>query len=127
MTEDTPLVEQVPPEPVDPTVVDGIDPEAVTSAEVISVDELLDRLLTEDMSEETPEPIDTPPPEPVEVVGMDEVLEHLETIQEDVTPHPFLSTSFEDYTVTEGLLLLLLLLAFLSFCIKLLKEGFSWL
>ena len=127
MTEDTPLVEQVPPEPVDPTVVDGIDPEMVTSAEVISVDELLDRLLTEDMSEETPEPIDTPPPEPVEVVGMDEALEHLETIQEDVTPHPFLSTSFEDYTVTEGLLLLLLLLAFLSFCIKLLKEGFSWL
>ncbi len=41
--------------------------------------------------------------------------------------HPFLTTPFEDYTVVEGLLLLILLLFFISGCIKMLKEGFSWL
>lgn len=39
----------------------------------------------------------------------------------------FLSTAFEDYTVTEGLLLSLLLCVFAATVIKLLKEGFYWL
>ena len=129
MTEDT--VAEL--EPVQPeTVVDGIDPEGDAPAEVIRVDELLERLLEEGVLadqpvEETTEPVDTPPPEPLEVAGTDETLRLLESIQEDVEPHPFLTTDFEDYTVAEGLLLLVLLLAFFSFCIKLLKEGFSWL
>lgn len=42
-------------------------------------------------------------------------------------PHPMLTTSFEDYTVTEGLLLLLLLSLFACVCFRLLKGGFSWL
>ncbi len=41
--------------------------------------------------------------------------------------HPLLTTRFEDYTVSEGLLLLLLLSAFLSACYKLLRGGFKWL
>ena len=40
---------------------------------------------------------------------------------------PVLTTSFQDYTVMEGLLLLLLLAAFLAACAKILKGGFSWL
>ncbi len=40
---------------------------------------------------------------------------------------PLLTTPFEDYTVSEGLLLLLLLSAFLSVCCKLLRGGFQWL
>lgn len=40
---------------------------------------------------------------------------------------PLMTTSFQDYTVTEGLLLLLLLSAFVAACAKMLKEGFSWL
>ena len=40
--------------------------------------------------------------------------------------HPALTTSFQDYTVTEGLLLLILLAAFAA-CIKILKGGFQWL
>lgn len=63
----------------------------------------------------------------VAVSGTDEALQLLETIQQDVEPHPFLTTNFEDYTVTEGILLLALLLAFISICFKMLKEGFSWL
>lgn len=39
----------------------------------------------------------------------------------------FLSTPFEEYTVTEGLLLMLLLLAVAAACVKLVKGGFSWL
>lgn len=40
---------------------------------------------------------------------------------------PLMTTSFRDYTVTEGLLLLLLLSAFVAACARMLKEGFSWL
>lgn len=39
----------------------------------------------------------------------------------------FLTTSFADYTVTEGLLLALLLCIVVAAVIKLLKEGFYWL
>ena len=53
--------------------------------------------------------------------------ETVEIVEEAVQDHPFLTTRFEDYTVTEGLLLLLLLCMFLSFCIKLIRGGFSWL
>lgn len=40
---------------------------------------------------------------------------------------PFLTTSFENYTVSEGLLLMLLLLAVVMICVKMVKGGFSWL
>lgn len=40
---------------------------------------------------------------------------------------PFLTTEFSDYSVTEGLLLALLLFTFLSVCVRVLKEGFFWL
>ena len=41
--------------------------------------------------------------------------------------HPALTTPFEDYTVTEAFLLLLLLYLFLSSCARMLRGGFSWL
>ena len=51
-----------------------------------------------------------------------------ETIEMTAVPdHPFLTTDFSDYSVSEGLLLLLLLFAVISFCVKLLKGGFYWL
>ena len=40
---------------------------------------------------------------------------------------PFLTTDFNDYTVTEGLLLLILVLAVVMICVKMLKGGFYWL
>lgn len=127
------------------------DPETPAQpVEVVSVDELLDRLTntgedseTGEAPEEGAEPedgMDTEedtevgdvPGDPVEVAetgpsDADTALELLEVIQKDVSPHPFLTTGFTDYTVTEGLLLLALLLAVISLCVKLLKEGFSWL
>ena len=63
---------------------------------------------------------------PMEIVGMDEVLEHLETI-EAVMVHPALETPFAEYTVTEGLLLLLLVLVIVSWCVRMIKGGFAWL
>lgn len=63
--------------------------------------------------------------EVIETTETPEIPETLEVIED--TSRPFLTTSFEDYTVTEGLLLMILLLAFLMFCIKVLKGGFSWL
>lgn len=42
-------------------------------------------------------------------------------------PHPALTTDFSEYTVTEALLLLLLLLGAMRICIRMLKGGFSWL
>lgn len=111
--------------------------------EVISVDELLDRLTTGEVdTAETPEvdigeeAVDGTETEEsgltVETIGesgpsnADTALELLEVIQKDVD-HSFLSTDFADYTVTEGLLLMALLLFVISLCIKMLKEGFSWL
>lgn len=41
--------------------------------------------------------------------------------------HPALTTSFAEYTVTEALLLLLFLSAFIAACARMLKGGLSWL
>lgn len=46
---------------------------------------------------------------------------------EQSPPRPLMATSFEDYSVTEGLLLLLALGFVLSVCVKMLKGGFLWL
>ena len=40
---------------------------------------------------------------------------------------PFLTTPLNEYTVTEGLLLLILLVLVIKIVIGLLKEGFFWL
>lgn len=57
------------------------------------------------------------------------VVEDAETLTGEVVDldRPFMTTAFEDYSVAEGLLLLLVLLTFLQLCIKLVKEGFWWL
>lgn len=112
--------------------------------EVITVEDLLDRLTGTDQGEAEeppPEGGEEPPPEggsdglggtvtfdggPIEVIGMDTVLKRLETIQGAVD-HPAMTTPFEEYTVTEALLLLLFLSAFIAACVKMLKGGFAWL
>lgn len=65
-------------------------------------------------------------------IAIEEVLgdssEETEVLAEVVeVERPFLTTSFEDYTVTEGLLLMILLLAVVVICVKLVKGGFYWL
>ena len=142
-----PVVDFAPLDPAPEEVTPRLEPETPEKpVEVVSVDELLDRLTdtegttgeaeeTTEAGTELEENTETGeiPGEPVvveEVSGpsnSDMALELLETIQKDVSPHPFLTTDFADYTVTEGLLLLALLLSVISLCIKMLKEGFSWL
>lgn len=120
-------------------------PEQSEPVTVVSVDELIDRLVqSTDPGEEAANP-DEPVPEepaeetgegdillpevdtgPMEIAGMDKLLTYAETIQQTLD-HPALTTSFRDYTVTEGLLLLILLAAFAAACIRILKGGFSWL
>jgi len=131
------------PEPMpDPTPV--LEPEEPSApVEVISVEDFLDRITgksQEDGQTEEPsleeEPTDYIPENdlpaaqvdggPIEVIGMDKALKHLETIQ-GTAEHPMLTTPFEDYTVTEGLLLLLFLSVVVAACVKMLKGGFSWL
>lgn len=128
--EPEPLPEPAPepapaPEPEEPAV----------PVEVVTVDDLLDRLTgagqeeTEEPSqeEETENPEELPeepvPAEPVETVGMDAVLKSLETLQ-GVTDHPMMETSFDDYTVTEGLLLLIFVILLLDFFLNLLRRWF---
>lgn len=65
----------------------------------------------------------TSPEEPL----TEPVIEVIQVIEVTDLDRPFMTTSFDDYTVSEGLLLLLVLLVFLKWCAKLLKEGFSWL
>lgn len=142
-----PVVDSAPVDTPAPSVTEEQETPA-QPVEVISVDELLDRLTnTGDAGEEGGETGEAPEEtveleentedgdlsdEPVTVVesdpsDADTALELLETIQKDVSPHPFLTTDFADYTVVEGLLLMVLLLAVISLCVKMLKEGFSWL
>ena len=52
----------------------------------------------------------------------------VEEIKASVEPHPLMETPFEEYTVLEGLLLVLVLwLVVLNPCIRMIKGGFSWL
>ena len=54
------------------------------------------------------------------------ILEVVTDIRDSDTSRPFLTTSFSDYSVTEGLLLLILLWSVIQYCIRRLKGGFSW-
>ena len=120
-------------------------PEPSEPVNVVSVDELIDRLVqSADSGEEAANPdepvLEEPAVEteegdillpevdtgPMEIKGMDKLLTYAETIQQTLD-HPALTTSFRDYTVTEGPLLLILLAAFAAACIKILKGGFQWL
>lgn len=61
-----------------------------------------------------------------EILG--DTSEEIEVLAEVVeVERPFLTTSFEEYTVTEGLLLMILLLAVVMICVKMIKGGFFWL
>lgn len=150
-TESAPVVSDPVPEgtesePVpDPTP--APEPEPTQPVEVVSVEELVDRLTAETAAgqeeapaeEEVPVEEDPAAADPMEdlsagsldmgsgeLVGMDQVLEHLGTMETTLV-HPALETPFEEYTVTEGLLLLLLVLVIVSWCVKMIKGGFSWL
>ena len=120
------------PVPEDPPASDpGVTESEDNPVEVVSVDELVDRLTGTDQPEqeaaEAPETFfEAPVSSAVEIAGMDELLGRLEMIQGTVE-HPALETPFEEYTVTEGLLLLLLVLVIVSWCVKMIKGGFSWL
>lgn len=94
--------------------------ESAQVLEVISVDELLDRL-AQDAAD--PEPVEEVP---AEISGMEDVVTILGSIQQQVV-HPALTTPFEEYSTSEALLLILCLLTFLAFCSRILREGFSWL
>lgn len=125
--------------------------------QVVSIDDLLDRLTQAEL-EETPSPDEEEPASeeeagvsvdgivsadnpldlplelaPVQVIGMDKLLtqtaamQQLQTLIQQTLDHPVLTTSFADYTVTEGLLLLLLLFLFVKACADMLRRAFSWL
>lgn len=140
----TPAPEPIPTPAPDPVLEPAPDPSPV---EVISVDELLERLQGEaDEPQETQPPEETPPADPGDTLAVEidpgtlAVLDSLGDIKRelvlvsdqlaDIQLHqtrPVLTTPFEDYTVMEGLLLLLLLAAFAAACAKILKGGLSWL
>lgn len=141
------------PDPTPPPVLE-LPPEEEPAApvEVISVDELLERLTQEEDAElelptEEAGMADVPvEPDPGMMLieqllsrlidmGIDlgKIETHTKEIQKEVTvvaqavDHPALTTSFADYTVTEALLLFLLLAAFLSACARMLRGGLLWL
>lgn len=137
---------EVTPEPVTAPV-----PEPIPPMEVISVDELLERLTqgsdeAEPVPEESQDPAEPSPGEPGDTVAVEldpgtlAVMEAMDGFQDELAElsgqlteiqqhlfRPALTTPFEDYTVTETLLLLLLLSAFAAVCFKMLKGGFKWL
>lgn len=76
---------------------------------------------------------ETPTEEPAEELvtetetETEDVTETVEVVEVTPESRPFMTTDFADYTVTEGLLLILVLLVFLQACAKIVKGGFSWL
>ena len=57
-----------------------------------------------------------------------DILTDIKSTVQNTEPHLLMDTPFADYTVTEGLLLVLVLwLAVLNPCIRMIKGGFSWL
>lgn len=150
----TPAPEPIPtPAPdLTPTPEPVLEPApAPPSMEVISVAELIDRLTTGDgetdaSPEESQAPVEPPPADPGDTLAVEidpgtlAVLDSLGDIKRELVlvsdqmaeiqlhqTRPVLTTSFEDYTVMEGLLLLLFLAAFAAACAKILKGGLSWL
>ncbi len=125
---------QIVPEPAAP------EPETVSPAEIIPAEKLppAPAQLEQDTVELLPEaifdsgadmeagPVFDSESGFISIAGMGELLQHLETLEE-AAAHPMLTTSFQEYTVTEGLLLALLLSVFISACVKMLKGGFAWL
>ena len=71
--------------------------------------------------------------DPVELLADPDPAEEMAAAAEEVietvgvTERPFMTTSFEEYTVVEGLLLVILLSLIVGWCLKLLRGGFSWL
>lgn len=130
-------------EPVQP------DPEPVVSdpapvVEVISTEEFLetmrDAFMAVFVASEDAETIEEGEPEEeepsladqffassLEDTSSSDTVQLLTEIRDAVETHPLLSTDFADYTVVEGLLLALLLCVIGSWCVKMLKGGFSWL
>ena len=136
------------PPPSEPGPEMPSEPEPADPVTVVSVDELIDRLVQntqdeEEISELLPAELDEVPGDAGDV-GVDDVvpgligdvvdillgirkgMENVESI-EQVVNHPALTTPFQDYTVTEGLLLLLLLFFFLKACMDMIRRAFSWL
>lgn len=120
------------PEPTDPEPEDGTD----SGGGVVSVEELLDRLAQ--AGQDTGDTPETPAedtgteyevslsPETggsIAIEGMGELLQHLETLEQTAV-HPMMETPFEDYTVTEGLLLLIFIVLFLDFFLNLFRRWF---
>ena len=157
ITQEVPEIPAPEPEPEAPALIQPEPEEAGPPVEMISVDELLERLAqftpeetsNPEAEESAPEaepsvavggiisadnPLDlTMEPAPLEIIGMDKLLtqtaamQQLQTLIQQTLNHPMLTTSFADYTVTEGLLLLLLLFFFLKACADMLRRAFSWL
>ena len=69
------------------------------------------------------------PPQDQELTeATEQGVEYTETTESPVIPsRPFLTTAFEDYTVTEGLLLIIVFLLVVRFMINTVKGGFTWL
>jgi len=140
---EAPVPEEPAPEPAAPS-----EPEPSTDPgmSVVSVDELIDRLVQNAQEEDTApaEPAaEEPLPGEGEIIVEDPVpgligdtidllmdirggMKNVESIERTVN-HPLLTTPFQDYTVTEGLLLLVLLCFFIKACMNMVRRAFSWL
>lgn len=119
-----------------PAPVEVVDAQEVVQRIVETVQAVMDAQAAQEEAESTPEPSEEPEedPEPQETetvpllvqdVGSEEGRELLSSIQTEVQRHPMMTTPFEEYTVTEGLLLLVLLLFFIKWALDSLKGVFG--
>lgn len=88
----------------------------LTSLGIDTIDNIIHELLSFDSEDEEGETITT------------SVSDELHTISEAVTtPRTFLDTPIDEYTVVEGLLLVIVLILFLQSLGRIIRGAFSWL
>ena len=119
-----------------------MDAPAQEPLQVVSVDELVERLTAGSVEQSEASPDDPAldgeeEQEPtlqeqffmsaLEDASNSEVVQLLTEIRQEVALHPAMTTDFADYTVSESLLLLLFLSVVGSWLVKIIKGGFSWL
>lgn len=88
--------------------------------------------MTDDNVDDVLDPVDVFNSEDLDLsaaVDAESALSEPQQIEVTVTSDdkPFMTTSFDDYSVSEGLLLCLLLFSFIQTVFRILRRGFSWL
>lgn len=103
---------------------DGSNGGDTSAVQVVTVDELLERIASADQEQQSG---DCSAEESEQQSLTASYTDLITEIRDNVSAHPAMTTDFTEYTVSEFLLLAMLLSLFVSALVKMIKGGFRWL